>query len=254
MTRPPEDDPRDPRQQPPPPSNTPQHPETRQFGPNTDPAAIGDPVPPQPDPMTAPTDQYGQFAEPAPPSQAYTNAGPSGGYPPTGYGADPQPSKNTGRTVGLVLAVVAALVVIGIVAFLILRGGGDESTTAGASSTTSSAPSSKSSSTTTTTTTTTTRTTSSPTSTAPSDQVTYQLTGGGSVITLSYEASGRRGFVASTGTPWSLSVRVGGDNAELTAIVVQGTVTCTIMRNGEQLSSATSGPSPLPLRCAAPLQ
>ncbi|UAK36653.1 hypothetical protein K8O93_15500 [Gordonia bronchialis] len=262
MTRPPEDDPYDPQRRPPvPPQPEPPQPEqqpgTRQFSPDTDPAAIGEPGPPtgyetgyesgyEP---TGPTDQYGSFGPP--PSQAYASAGPGPGEP-LQYGSEPP--KNTGRTVGLVLAVVAALVVLGIVAFLILRDGGDDkSTTAAGSSTTSSAPSTPSTTSTTTTTSETTTTTTT-TSTAPSNQVTYQLTGGGSVITVTYRASGRPGFIANTGTPWSESVRVNGGTAEITAIVISGNVTCTIMQDGQQISSATSGPSPIPLRCAAALQ
>ncbi|MDL9935149.1 hypothetical protein QSJ18_00160 [Gordonia sp. ABSL1-1] len=240
MTRPPED----PREQP----QRPQQPSTRQFGPGSEafPGEYGDT-------HTGPTDEYGALDPRTPQPRADDLAAPyydqdaenAGGY--YDGGRPPGGSSSRGRTVGLVLAVIAALVIVGVVAYVIFSGNEDNSTqTAGSPTTTG--PSSSASEPSTPTTTTTTTTTTSPTRTTPPDLVVYQLTGNGDVIGMNYRSGGRPVIVATAGAPWSITTQVGGDTASLTAIVVRGRVTCTILRDGELLNSSTSGPGPLECR------
>ncbi|MDL9946606.1 hypothetical protein QSJ19_13595 [Gordonia sp. ABSL11-1] len=231
MTRPP-DDRWDPNRE---------HPDTRRFEPSDETSAYG------PDDPTAP---YG-------PPQAYTEAASYGsGYPPPGGPGEPPdepqpPKKNTGRTVGLALAVIAALVVLALVGVLIARGSGDDGGT-GAGSSSSPEPSTTSSrSTTTTTTTTTEETTTTTTPTVPPGQVVYQLTGNGDVIGIRFLDGSRSTVVAAAGTPWSQAATVTGATAEISAIVIRGPVTCNILRGEDLLSSSTSNGGPL--RCAAPI-
>ncbi|MGW0035275.1 hypothetical protein [Gordonia sp. NPDC003376] len=222
MTQPP-GEPRDPNQQPP---------HTRAFGPDDNPA-----IPPEA------TYGYGYTAGP-PPS------------PPGGHGGSNGGGSNGGggnrRTLYLSIAALVALILVIGLAALVFKGRSGDNTSA-ASSTTSTPASSQASSTTSTgtTTSTTQETTTTPTSTVVAGSVVYQLTGNGDVIGLRYRSGGDSVFVAATGTPWSQHTRIDDGNAELTAIVVRGPVTCTIMQGTELLSSATSNGGPL--RCGAQL-
>lgn len=275
MKRPP-DDPRD--------ENPPQ---TRPFDPDVDPASMGDPTAQYPA-GEYPTGAYpppgpaGSYPDGPPPSAAYSQQPPPGAgygygpgpydrpydqgygdqnYPGQGYPADdpygappPDGRQKSRRTAGLVLAVLAALAVVVVAAVLILnnsRNGGSGSV---ASSTASPPPAST---TTTTTTTEATTTTTEPTTTTtttrqtPAGSVVYQLTGNGDVVALQYRSGARSVIVPATSSPWSQSTQVDGGNAEVTAIVVRGPVTCTILQGEQLLASSTSRGGPL--RCAATL-
>ncbi|GAC67216.1 hypothetical protein [Gordonia soli] len=261
MTRPPED-PRDPYNDPP---------GTRRFDPLDETAAHPAPGPEYGE--TGPTEPVGydprRPADPSYQDPAYSQAygaqdpyGPQGGYPDQSYGDqnygpppggpydDPRGGDgggNRGRTAGLVLAVLAAIVVIVLVAFLIARGSSDDELPATSSSATSQVTTTSAEPTTTTTTreTTTTTTTSAP----PPGEVVYQITGSGDVVGLRYAARGQTVLIAATATPWSQTARVNGGSAELTALVIRGPVTCTILRGEKLLTSSTSNGGPL--RCAA---
>ncbi len=246
MTRPP-DDRWDPNRE---------HPDTRRFEPSDETSAYG------PDDPTAPYGQTGGYPPPGAPDQygppqAYTEAASYGpGYPPPGGPGEPPegpqpPKKNTGRTVGLALAVIAALVVLALVGVLIARGSGDDDGGTAAGSSSSSEPSTTSSRSTTTTTTTTEETTTTTTPTVPPGQVVYQLTGNGDVIGIRFLNGSRSTVVAAAGTPWSQAATVTGATAEISAIVIRGPVTCNILRGEDLLSSSTSNGGPL--RCAAPI-
>ncbi|MEE4022206.1 hypothetical protein V1Y59_03865 [Gordonia sp. PKS22-38] len=254
MTRPP-DEPWDPNRE---------SPETRRFEPSDETAyesgdetaAYGptDEIPGQRGPQQPPPNQPpptaaypGQYDAP----QAYTEASSYG----PGYGEpmppEQPPSKNTGRTVGLALAVLGALVVVALVGVLIARGGTDDSdgTAAGGSSSSTTTTTSAESTTTTTTTTTTPEETTTTPPPEPPGQVTYQLTGNGDVVGIRYLNQGSSVVVAAAGTPWTQAATVAGSSAEITAIVLRGPVTCNILRGGDLLASSTSRGGPL--RCAA---
>ncbi|NDK88913.1 hypothetical protein GYA93_04870 [Gordonia desulfuricans] len=221
MTQPP-GEPRDPNQQPP---------HTRAFGPDDNPA-----IPPE--------TSYGYSAAPPPPPPGNGGPGGSNGAPDGGGGGNR-------RTLYLSLAALVALIlVIGLAALIVKGEGDDTSATGSATSTVTSSPTTSTTSTSTTSPTTQ-ETTTTPTTTVVAGSVVYQLTGNGDVIGLRYRSGGDSVFVAATGTPWSQNTRVDDGNAELTAIVVRGPVTCTIMQAGELLSSATSNGGPL--RCGAQL-
>ncbi|GAA1482042.1 hypothetical protein GCM10009624_24820 [Gordonia sinesedis] len=254
MTRPP-DDPRDPRDEPP---------QTRAFDPDVDPASVGDPTSQYPTGQAysrqqpaAPygQDPYGQGYGPGPYGQdPYT----AGQYAPGQYGQDPYAApppgdgrKQSRRTAGLVLAIVVALVIVVVAAILVVNSSGGDGGSA-APSTTSRAPSTTT--TTTTTETTTTTTTTEPTTTTarpPAGAVVYQLTGNGDVVAISYRSGTRSVIVPTSGTPWTQSTQVDGGTAEITAIVIRGSVTCTILQGEQLLASSTSSGGPL--RCAAQL-
>ncbi|AZG46355.1 hypothetical protein [Gordonia insulae] len=233
-------------------------PETRRFEPSDETSAYG---PADETAAYGPADATAAYRpqdDPYGSPQAYTEAGyqqPGAGYGP-GYGPaagagapPPPPQKHTGRTVGLALAVLVALVVIVLVVVLIARGSGsdDGGTTAGASS--SSAVRTESSRTTSTTTTTTEDTTTTTTPTVAPGAVVYQLTGNGDVIGIRFVSGNSSTVVAAAGAPWSQATTVGGSSAEITAIVIRGPVTCTILHGDKLLASSTSNGGPL--RCAA---
>ncbi|QRY62569.1 hypothetical protein JVX90_19755 [Gordonia sp. PDNC005] len=157
--------------------------------------------------------------------------------------------KNTGRTVVLSLVVALSLVVLIVVAVLVF--GGESSPDNGAATTTV-APSSTTSSTTASTPTTTPTPTS--THTRPTGEpgtVTYQLTGSGDVVGVSYRSGSTMRVVAITGTPWQQKTTVTDRRARLTGIVIRGPITCTIMQGEELLSSSTSSGGPI--SCGATL-
>lgn len=155
------------------------------------------------------------------------------------------------RTVLLSAVVVLGVIVLALVGFLVFRDssaplpGSDSAPTAPAtSSTTETSPTSTS------------RTSAEPrpqptaTSVAPGS-VTYQLTGDGDVVALAYRNSSGRVLVAATGTPWTQRTTVADRDVELTAVVIRGPVTCTILQGDELVSSSTSHGGPL--RCAGRL-
>ncbi|MFW0783093.1 hypothetical protein AAFP35_01110 [Gordonia sp. CPCC 206044] len=245
MTRPP-DDRWDPNRE---------TPETRQFGPSDDTAAHGQQQ--HPDPYQQPGYQEPYAPDPYATPQAYTEAtqayGQSGyEQQDPGYGDEPPqpPAKHTGRTVGLALAAIAALIVLILLVVLVTRDNGDgsdEPAAGAASSTTTTAQRSEP----TTTTTTTEDTTTTTTRTARPGAVVYQLTGNGDVVAIRFRDGDQHTFVAAAGSPWSQAATVSGGRADMTAIVVRGPVTCTILHNGELLSSSTSNGGPL--SCSAPV-
>ncbi|MEO9326334.1 hypothetical protein [Gordonia aurantiaca] len=291
MTRPPQGDPNDPRDEPP---------ATRQFDPDYDPSAppsqayaqndphvsYGDPQPTAPyeggypDPRY-PTSQYGEgqygegqygegqygdprYADPHYGGQyggdsqygdpRYTGAAPYAQGPYAGpAGGEPPQNSSSKRTIGLVLVTLAAVVILALVVVLIGRAsGGDDSPTAAGDSSTTTATSAETTPSTTSTTTTTEETTSSPTTTQRSGTVTYQLTGNGDVVALTFsKGEGAPTVIAATGSPWSQRVKLSGTKASLRAIVVRGPVTCSILADGEQLSTATSNGGTL--SCSADL-
>ncbi|MEP9416515.1 hypothetical protein ABLE92_19585 [Gordonia sp. VNQ95] len=216
-------------------------PQTRAFEPDQNPAEY-------------PESGYVGAGQPAYTQPAYTQgaytAGPYAGGP--GGPADPDGSGGGGsggggrRTLYLALAVVAALVIIVVAAVLIVRSSGGDESSAAASSTTTVSSERPSSSTTTTTTEETTTTTE-----AASGSVVYQLTGSGDVAGVRYRAGTDFAIDPVTAAPWSKATRVGGGTAELTAVVLRGPVTCTILQGEELLTSNTSNGGLL--RCVADL-
>lgn len=259
MTRPPED-----------PNDPAEHPETRRFDPNEDPSGGGDP--------TARTEAYSQHDpyanQPYGDQQQYGY--PDQGYPDQGYGQqgygnqeygnqeygqqgygdqqqsgqDPDSSGGGKRTAILVVAIIAVIALIAVVAYAIIRSSGGDgdtvATTAPATTTVTTTPT-----TTTTEETTTEETTTTTTPAQAAGAVTYQITGNGDVVALRFRKGNDYEIVAATGTPWSRQATITGDNAELTAVVVRGPVTCNILRGEELLASATSNGGTL--RCAAGL-
>ncbi|MFW0794242.1 hypothetical protein AAFP30_10555 [Gordonia sp. CPCC 205515] len=263
MTRPP-DDRWDPNRE---------NPETRRFDPADETAAYRPAEPPQAD---YPPAGHPSAAEPPPaaghhgpydPPQAYTQAGygqpqygqpgygapgyGEPGYGETGYGEPPEPPKNTGRTVGLALAALAALVVVALVGLLIARGGNKDNGNSAAASTTTTPSTTTTTSTPTTTTTTEEETTTTPPPTVAPGAVVYQITGNGDIVGVRYRSGDQFTFVAAVGSPWSQATTVTGGTAEMTAIVLRGPVTCNILHGEDLLSSSTSNGGPL--RCAATL-
>lgn len=245
MTRPPEGDPNDPRNDPP---------ETRQFDPDFDPSAPSSqayteqqPGQPYPGPYTEPH-QGGQpypgpYTEPQYADPHYTGGSPyaSSPYDAPAGGEPPRGSGSKGRTIGLALAALIALVVLGLVVVLVTRSGDGDSTSAASSSTTESTGPATTSETTSSSTTTTEETTSTTTTTQRSGTVTYQLTGNGDVVALTFRRGpGSPTVIPATGSPWSQRVQLEGTRASLSAIVVRGPVSCAILADGEQLAAATS--------------
>ncbi|GAC50487.1 hypothetical protein GOACH_25_00230 [Gordonia aichiensis NBRC 108223] len=268
MTRPP-DDPNDPQE----------HPHTRAFDPGEDPSQGGDPTArteaySQHDPYTDRPygdQQYGYeqqgygtqgyadqgYGEQGYADQGYGEQGYAGqGYGEQGYGGQPPTGQETNssgggkRTAILVAAIIAVIALIAVVAYAIVRnsGGNDgtAATTAPATTTLTTPPTSRQ---TTTQETTTEETTTTTTNAPAAGAVTYQITGNGDVVALRFRKGNDFEIVAATGTPWSRQATVSGDNAELTAVVVRGPVTCNILRGEELLASATSNGGTL--RCAA---
>ncbi len=163
------------------------------------------------------------------------------------------PNTSSSRTVLLVVIALLALALLIVAGFLVFRSG-DRATSSsegtGSSTTTNSeAPSSTESST----------SSKAPTSTpdrtrptAAPGSVTYQFTGSGSVVAVGYTSADGNQVVAAAGAPWSVRTTVRGGSAELTAIVVSGTVTCTILHGEDLLASSTSSGGPLACRAQVP--
>lgn len=188
------------------------------------------------------------------PDSIAPDPGYAAGYPEPDYGQpSPAPTggSGSGRTAMLwvIIALALALVLLaGYLLFASTRGADDDAGGA--------AP--VSSPTTTTSTTTSSATTSATTSTsehtrptAAPGAVTYQFTGGGSVIGIRYTDANGVHTLAGAGAPWSVRTTVDGV-AELTAIVVTGPVTCTILHGEELLASSTSHGGPIACRAAVP--
>lgn len=157
-----------------------------------------------------------------------------------------------GRTVLLSLVVILAVVVLGLVGFLVFGQGPSTDPGAGQAATTETTRTTASS----TTAETTTSASSSPTPehTRPAAEpgsVTYQLTGSGAVVALAFRTDNGREVVAATGTPWSNRTTVSDREVEMTAMVVRGVVTCSIVQGDELVASSTSRGGPL--RCAGKL-
>ncbi|MFT4044266.1 MAG: hypothetical protein QM673_14005 [Gordonia sp. (in: high G+C Gram-positive bacteria)] len=226
MTRPP-DVPHDPRHE--------QHPHTRAFDAFEEPASASAP--------TAPTEAYSQqrYQEPFLPAAGAPHEQPSAGR---GGGI---------RTAVLAVTALVAIVAIVVVGYLLLhRSPGAEGDASAAS--TIPAPASATATTTaphTPTTTSAEPPIPAPTRTVARGAVVYQITGNGDIVGLRYRTGTHFTLVAAAGTPWSQAVTVRGHNAELTAIVVRGPVTCNILRGEDLLSSSTSSGGLL--RCVAVL-
>ena len=246
-----------------------QNPPTRAYDPyaQQDPYAKQDPYGYQQQPYGQQDPYAGQgpvYGGPAyGPTQQF-QGGPGGpGYPPPGYGqgyGEPVPAGgppppnggNTSRTLWLITAVVALIVVVALVAgyFLVSRSNSEDEAAAAASSSSSEAPLPDNL---------------FPTFADPSGpqggggqtsasptpgQILYALSGNGQVLGVTF-ASGTTLKVSPTliTPPWSVAADVDGDPS-LTAVVLSGSVTCTISRDGQELTTATSSTGLL--RCAAP--
>lgn len=172
-------------------------------------------------------------------------------YGGTQYGGTPPGGGNTNRTLWLIAAVVALLVVVALVAgyFLVSNSGDDSDNDLAASSSTSvtapddslipdlpggAIPTEE-----------------PPTSATPTaGQILYQITGNGQVLGLTYSAGKTFKITPRLITPpWSVAVDV-GVTPSLTAVVLQGQLTCTISRDGKVLNTSTSSTGLL--RCEAP--
>ena len=81
--------------------------------------------------------------------------------------------------------------------------------------------------------------------------VVYQLTGSGDVVGLAFRTDRGREVVAAAGSPWSNRTTVSDRAVELTAMVIRGPVTCTILQGDELIASSTSRGGPL--RCSGRL-
>ena len=259
MTNRPPDDPNDPRRE---------HPETRAFEQEepTEAYRQGDPYGPgtgyeqdpyQQDPYRQepyPQGSYGPDTRGYDPyaGNAYGGdqygSGQYGGPPADGSGGSGGSGKRTAALIAAVLAILVAIVVV--VALIVRSGGGDDGGSVAQPSTTTSTTTE--STTTTTTTTTEESTPTTTTETVPSGSVTYQLTGGGDVVALRYRSGSAYTVVAATGAPWTQATTVGDGTAELTAIVVRGPVTCTILHGEKLLSSSTSNGGPLACSAQVP--
>ncbi|WP_050792876.1 hypothetical protein [Gordonia neofelifaecis] len=152
-----------------------------------------------------------------------------------------------GRTVLLSLVVIVAVIILAAVGFMVFRSGPADTAAPGSTSTPSAATTTSDTETSSPAPTTPTRTT----TTVPPGSVTYQLTGDGDVVALAYRDSGGRVVIAATGTPWSSQTTVSDRDVEMTAIVVRGPVTCTILQGDQLVSSSTAHGGPL--RCAGRL-
>ncbi|GAC58736.1 hypothetical protein GOHSU_47_00220 [Gordonia hirsuta DSM 44140 = NBRC 16056] len=189
-------------------------------------------------------------------SPAYSNEGYGNkGYGNEGYGdpsgQPPGPPKNSGRTVVLSLIIVLALVLLGIAGYLVYRGmdstGDSENAgAAGSSSSVATAPSSSEAP----------SSAEAPSSSAaPADAgpVTYRFTGNGNLLAVNYRGASGNTVLATAGAPWSVQATLApGATAELTGIVVQGRVTCTITQGDTVLATSTSSGGPISCRAALP--
>ncbi|MBE7162532.1 MAG: hypothetical protein INR72_14930 [Williamsia herbipolensis] len=238
-----------------------QNPPTRAFDPYAQ-QPYGQPDPyaqqpyGQPDPYATQGPVYGG---PAYGPTQQLSGGP--GTPPPGYGqgygeyapagGPPPPNGGSSRTLWLIAAVVALILVVALVAgyFLISRSDSSDDTAAAASSTSEPAPSTDNlfptfadpS---------TPQDGGQPSASAAPGQVLYQLSGNGQVLGVTF-ASGTTLKVSPTliTPPWSVAATVDSDPS-LTAVVLSGSVTCTISRDGQVLTTATSSTGLL--RCAVP--
>ncbi|MEH3156701.1 MAG: hypothetical protein PGN29_15705 [Gordonia paraffinivorans] len=213
------------------------------YGGEQDPYAAQGPV--YGGPAYGPTQQYpgGPGGPPPGYGQGYGEYAPAGGPPPSNGGSS--------RTLWLIAAIVALVLVVALVAgyFLVSRSDSSDDTAAATSSTAEVAPSTDNL---------------SPTFGDPSTpqdggqpsasaapgQVLYQLSGNGQVLGATF-ASGTTLKVSPTliTPPWSVAATVDSDPS-LTAVVLSGSVTCTISRDGKVLTTATSSTGLL--RCAVP--
>jgi hypothetical protein len=151
--------------------------------------------------------------------------------------------------VWLIAAIVVLIVVVALVAGYFLVGRSDSTDTTAAPRTTAIAPSTDDlfptfddpS---------TTQDGGRPGTSAAPGQILYSLSGNGQVLAVTY-ASGSTLQVspALIEPPWSVAATVDSDPS-LTAVVLSGSITCSISRDGQELTTATSGPGLL--RCAAP--
>ncbi len=249
MTNRPPDDPNDPRRD---------HPETRAFeaGEPTEAYSAGDPYGYGDDETERyGREQYGpgqygagQYGAGQYGTGRYESDQYEGGTEAVGSGGNGGSGK---RTVALAASIFAILVAIVVVLALIMRSGNDEGGSAAQPSTTTSTTT-ESTTTTTSTTTTEETTEETTTETAPSGSVTYQLTGGGDVVALRYRAGAAYTVVAAAGAPWTQATSVTDGSAELTAIVIRGPVTCTILHGDKLLSSSTSNGGPLACSAQVP--
>lgn len=192
----------------------------------------------------------GPYTQAHPPAQGQPNTQGQPAYDPRQPAV---PTKNnTGRTIGLSLAIILALIVIGFVGYRIVDGNGSSDTTAATSSETSTEQSTAAeSSTTESTTEETTSTPATGTDPVPVGQVTYQITGDGDVVGLRYTTSTGSQFLAAVGSPWQQTTKVAHGSAAMSAIVIRGKLTCTISRGDNVLSSSTSAGGTL--NCSASL-
>ncbi|GEE01578.1 hypothetical protein nbrc107696_20240 [Gordonia spumicola] len=157
--------------------------------------------------------------------------------------------KNNGRTVVLSLAVALSLLVLIVVAVLVFRDTSSSDT--GAATVTSTPSSSATSSSERPSTTSSTPTSTHTRPTGEPGTVTYQFTGDGDVVGVSYRSGTSMTVVVVTGTPWQQKTTVSDRRARLTGIVVRGRITCTIMQGEDLLASSTSSGGPI--SCAATL-
>ncbi|MGU3291542.1 hypothetical protein [Williamsia sp. M5A3_1d] len=222
-----------------------QNPPTQAFDPDQAPYTQG----PYPhDPYARP--HYGQQPQYGGPQYAQPGYG-QDPYAQPQYGETPPGGGNSNRTLWLIAAVVALLVVVALVAgyFLVSNSGDDGDNDLAASSSTSvtapddslipdlpggAIPTEE-----------------PPTSATPTaGQILYQITGNGQVLGLTYSAGQTFKITPRLITPpWSVAVDV-GVTPSLTAVVLQGQLTCTISRDGKVLNTSTSSTGLL--RCEAP--
>lgn len=200
-----------------------------------------------------PTDHSGYYDGPYTQAQYAQGQPPAQGQPAYNPGPPAQPpKKNAGRTIGLSLAIILALIVIGFVGYRIVdRNGSSDTTAATSSETTAEESTATESSTTESTTEETTSTPATGTDPVPVGQVTYQITGDGDVVGLRYTTSTGSQFLAAVGSPWQQTTKVANGTAAMSAIVVRGKLTCTISRGDNVLSSSTSAGGTL--NCSATL-
>ncbi|GAA2061693.1 hypothetical protein [Williamsia deligens] len=219
------------------------NPPTRAF----DPYAGGQPYPQEPQYGGGPAYGGGQY----PGGPGYPPPGAPYGYGQPAPDGPPPPGGGGGssRTLWLIVAIVALVVVVAVVAgyFLVSRSNGDDSTAAAAS--TSSVPTTDDLLPTLDNPSAGADTPQTSASAAPG-QVLYALSGNGQVLGVTYTV-GTRLKISPTliSPPWSVAATVDSDPS-LTAVVLSGSVTCTISRDGQVLTTATSSTGLL--RCAAP--
>ncbi|GAA1459746.1 hypothetical protein [Williamsia maris] len=235
----------------------PQHPPTRSF----DPADGGypatgyqqnpyqqNPYPPTNYGYQQPYDQGGYGSGQYPPNNYPPNQYPSDQYPGDGAAAAEPPGGGSSRTLWLIAAVVALLVVIVLVAgyFLVSNSDGDDVATPAATSTVETtddflAPTEESPPPT---------SAAQPSASAAPGQILYSLSGNGQILGLTYAAGSTVKLSPRLiNPPWAVATDVSG-TASLTAVVLQGQVTCTITLDGRVLDTSTSSTGLL--RCEAP--